>query len=143
METNGKTINTNINWNTTLSLKETQKNNKSNNRCVENTLINCSYICKMYKLDKECIYLRMVTSDPDFLPNNKMDKLLEEWAGKGWQVYSQMITNSRIDSFGTLATEFNIGNNFFKYLQIKSHLMKQRRTESDNAWATGIYKQKQ
>lgn len=55
-----------------------------------------------------------------------------------------MITNYMIDSFETLATKFSIGNNnCFRYLQIRSYLMKQQSKEqSENALVAEIYKQK-
>jgi len=102
---------------------------KGNNSCVENTLRNWRKIQRKYEIDKNSIYLREIASDPDFLPK-KMDRTLEEWAAKGLQTYSQMITNNTIDTFETLVTRFTTPhNNFFKYLQIRSYLNKKQREE--------------
>ena len=76
----------------------------------------------MYNCDETFIYLREIARDPDFLPN-KTDKIPEEWARKGLQVFSQMITNNIIDSYETLVNKFS-NNHHFKYLQIRSYLMK-------------------
>ena len=111
-----------------LNTKEIQKY-CGNNACVENTITNWKCIRKMYKCDEKCIYLREMARDPDLLPN-KTDNILEEWSRKGLKVYSQMITNNIIDSFETLVDKFNISNNhFFKYLQIRSYLIKQQRDQ--------------
>lgn len=72
--------------------------------------------------------MREIASSPDFLPN-KSDKISQDWAGKGLQVYSQIITNNVIDPFETLVYTFNIKNNhFLKYLQIRSYLLTQQRS---------------
>ena len=81
----------------------------------------------MYNCDETFIYLREIARDPDFLPN-KTDKIPEEWARKGLQVFSQMITNNIIDSYETLVNKFS-NNHHFKYLQIRSYLMKHQQDQ--------------
>jgi len=71
-----------------------------------------------------------MANDPDFLPS-KMNKALEDWAGKGLQLYSQLMTNNVLYSFETIAHKFNLDkNDLFQYFQIRSYLMKQREEQS-------------
>lgn len=81
-----------------LSLKEMHKNNW----CVASTLTNWRFIQKMSNFDKECVYMREMVNDRDFLPS-KMYTVLEGWAGNGLQLYSQLMTNNVLDHFDKIA----------------------------------------
>ncbi len=62
--------------------------------------------------------------DPDFIPN-RSDKVLDCWASKWLVTYSQLLTENTINSFEMTASKYELDQkHFFKYLQVRSYLMK-------------------
>ena len=43
---------------------------------IDNTLANWKRACKILKMDNECVLVREMAEDPDFIPN-RTDKILE------------------------------------------------------------------
>lgn len=92
--------------------------------CIQNTLANWKQICKTLKIDNECILLREMADDPDFMPN-RCDKILDVWARKGLVNYYQLLTNYMVNSYEVITTKYELDpKHFFKYLQVRSYIRK-------------------
>ena len=68
------------------------KNFTGQNYCIDNTLANWKRVCETLKMDNECVLVREMAEDPDFIPN-RTNKILKGWPKKGLTKYSQLITN--------------------------------------------------
>lgn len=105
------------------------------NRWVKETIRVWRQICREQKIGKDLIFLRLIESDPDFLPN-KIDKIFHKWNQKGLSIFGQLLGDGEIKSFNKIAMQYELASNhIFRYLQISSYIseiLQNRKVEDIN-----------